>query len=151
MLRDRAWLDMSLGRPTKALNVTAEEKEKLTMLARRRKSCQAVAMRARIVHGCEEGMSNTAVANKLHVTGATVCKWRECKAIGRSPCSRCAPSSGCRGFPAARRDLRKNGETPEPGALDGEADVRVFIQKGSIVPASICSDYACSSRPNLEG
>jgi hypothetical protein len=48
-------------------------------------------------------------------------------------------------------DLRKNGETPEPGALDGEVDVRVFIQKGSIVPASICSDYACSSRPNLEG
>jgi transposase len=68
---------MALGRPTKSLNVTAEEKEKLTMLARRPKSSQAVAMRARIVLGCEQGMSNTAVANKLHVTGATVCKWRE--------------------------------------------------------------------------
>ena len=68
---------MALGRPTKPLNVTAEEKEKLTMLARRPKSSQAAAMRARIVLGCDEGLNNTAVANKLHITGATVCKWRE--------------------------------------------------------------------------
>jgi len=49
---------MVIGRPTKPLNVTAEEKVKLTMLARRPKSAQAMAMRARIVLGCEEGMSN---------------------------------------------------------------------------------------------
>lgn len=47
------------------------------MLARRPKSSQAIAMRARIVLGCAEGMSNRAVANKLRITGATVCKWRE--------------------------------------------------------------------------
>src|SRR5258708_7347571 len=47
------------------------------MLARRPKSAQALAMRARIVLGCEEGWSNGAVAKKLHITGATVCKWRE--------------------------------------------------------------------------
>ena len=47
------------------------------MLARRPKSAQAMAMRARIVLGCDEGMSNGAVAKKLHITGATVCKWRE--------------------------------------------------------------------------
>ncbi len=74
---------MALGRPTKPLSVTAEEKEKLTMLARRPKSSQAAAMRARIVLGCDEGMSNTAVANKLRVTGATVCKWRERFRVGR--------------------------------------------------------------------
>src|ERR1700687_3654582 len=68
---------MAMGRPTKPLGVTAEEKEKLTMLARRPKSSQAMAMRARIVLGCEEGQSNGAVAKKLHITGATVCKWRE--------------------------------------------------------------------------
>ncbi len=34
---------MAVGRPTKALNVTPEEKEKLTMLARRPKSGQALA------------------------------------------------------------------------------------------------------------
>lgn len=67
----------SIGRPTKALNLTPEEKDKLVMLARRPKSAQALAMRARIVLGCEEGLSNGAVARKLHITGATVCKWRE--------------------------------------------------------------------------
>jgi transposase len=68
---------MGNGRPTKPLNVTAEEKVKLAMLARRPKSAQAIAMRARIVLRCEEGLSNSAVAKKLQITGATVCKWRE--------------------------------------------------------------------------
>ena len=49
---------MAVGRPTKPLNVTAEEKEKLTMLARRPKTGQALAMRARIVLGCSDGLSN---------------------------------------------------------------------------------------------
>ena len=74
---------MAIGRPTKALNVTPEEREKLTMLARRPKSAQALAMRARIVLGCEEGWANGAVAKKLQVTGATVCKWRECFRVSR--------------------------------------------------------------------
>jgi transposase len=68
---------MAMGRPTKPLNVSVEEKQKLSMLARRPKSSQAIAMRARIVLGCDEGLSNGAVARKLHITGATVCKWRE--------------------------------------------------------------------------
>jgi transposase len=36
-----------------------------------------VAMRARIVLGCGQGMSNSEVARKLGITGATVGKWRE--------------------------------------------------------------------------
>jgi transposase len=68
---------MAIGRPTKPLNVSPEEKEKLSMLARRPKSAQAMAMRARIVLGCREGLSNAKVAKRLCVTGATVCKWRE--------------------------------------------------------------------------
>ena len=68
---------MGIGRPTRPLNVTSEEREKLVMLARRPKTGQAVAMRARIVLGCDEGLSNGAVAKRLQITGATVCKWRE--------------------------------------------------------------------------
>ncbi|HLI84489.1 MAG TPA: helix-turn-helix domain-containing protein, partial [Bryobacteraceae bacterium] len=68
---------MAIGRPTKPLNVTPEEKEKLAMLVRHPKSAQAVAMRARIVLGRDEGLSNGAVANRLQITGATVCKWRQ--------------------------------------------------------------------------
>jgi transposase len=47
------------------------------MLARRPKSAQAMAMRARIVLGCSEGLSNGEVAKRLGITAATVCKWRE--------------------------------------------------------------------------
>jgi len=49
---------MATGRPTKPLNVTTEEKEKLAMLARRPKTSQALAMRNRIVLGCSDGFSN---------------------------------------------------------------------------------------------
>jgi transposase len=70
-------LIMRTGRPTKPLEVSAEEREKLLLLARRPKSAQAMAMRARIVLGCDEGQSNDAVAKKLHITSATVSKWRE--------------------------------------------------------------------------
>jgi hypothetical protein len=41
------------------------------MLARRPKSAQAIAMRARIVLVCAEGLSNSVAAKKLHITGAT--------------------------------------------------------------------------------
>ena len=68
---------MGIGRPTKPLDLTAEEREKLAMLARRPKSAQAMAMRARIVLGCDAGLGNGAVAKKLQITGATACKWRE--------------------------------------------------------------------------
>jgi transposase len=68
---------MAIGRPTKPLNLTPEEKDKLSMLARRPKSAQAIAMRARIVLACNDGLSNGEVAKRLQITAATVCKWRE--------------------------------------------------------------------------
>jgi transposase len=68
---------MRTGRPKKPLEVPAEDREKLSLIARRPKSSQAMAMRARIVLSCEQGMSNSEVARKVHVTGATVGKWRE--------------------------------------------------------------------------
>src|SRR5262252_2520284 len=74
---------MGIGRPTKPLSVTAEKKEKLAMLARRPKTGQAMAMRAHIVLGCDEGLSNGAVAKRLKITQTTVCKWRERFRVGR--------------------------------------------------------------------
>jgi transposase len=68
---------MRTGRPKKALELTAEEREKLELLARRPKSSQALAMRARIVLQCAEGLANDKVAQKLQVTRPTVGKWRE--------------------------------------------------------------------------
>ena len=68
---------MRTGRPTKPLDVTDEERQKLELLARRPKSSQALAMRARIVLNCATELTNDRVAQKLNVTRPTVGKWRE--------------------------------------------------------------------------
>src|SRR5438445_382176 len=68
---------MRTGRPKKPLEIVDADREKLGLIARRPKSSQAMAMRARIVLDCGQGMSNSEVARKLHITGATVGKWRE--------------------------------------------------------------------------
>ena len=59
---------MRTGRPKKALELAADEREKLVLLSRRPKSSQALAMRARIVLYCAEGLANDEVAQKLGVT-----------------------------------------------------------------------------------
>src|SRR3954451_10196988 len=68
---------MSTGRPIQPLNITDDERQKLELLARRPKSAQAMAQRARIVLHCAAGSSNKDVANKPGVTRPTVGKWRE--------------------------------------------------------------------------
>ena len=68
---------MRTGRPKKPVEISDEDREKLRMIALRPKSAQSLAMRARIVLSCGQGMSNSEIAGKLHITGATVGKWRE--------------------------------------------------------------------------
>jgi len=68
---------MRTGRPTLPIEICTEDREKLAMLARRPKTGQAMAMRSRIVLLCDQGLSNYEVALELHITGATVGKWRE--------------------------------------------------------------------------
>jgi transposase len=64
------------GRPKAELVLTAEEQDQLWRWARRRKSAQALALRARIVLGCAEGLDNKQVAVPERVTPQTVGKWR---------------------------------------------------------------------------
>ena len=68
---------MRTGRPTKPLILTEEHKTKLEMIARRPKTDQRTAQRARIVLGCARGWSNQAVAARLGVTAQSVGTWRE--------------------------------------------------------------------------
>jgi transposase len=64
------------GRPKATLVLTDQERDELLVLARRRKTAQAVALRARIVLSCADGLENIAVAERLGVTKQTVSKWR---------------------------------------------------------------------------
>src|SRR5579864_3379634 len=66
---------MAVGRPKAELVVTAEEQATLERWARRPKTAQALALRARIVLTCATGRPNTAVARRLGITHQTVGEW----------------------------------------------------------------------------
>src|ERR1700676_4757688 len=68
---------MRTGRPIPALSLTEGERETLQNWARRPKSGKALALRARIVLRCAEGITNTEVARQVQVRSQTVCKWRQ--------------------------------------------------------------------------
>ena len=67
---------MILGRPKVELALSEEERGFLEGLLRRRRTGQALALRAQIVLRCAAGASNKAVSAELGVTQATVGKWR---------------------------------------------------------------------------
>jgi transposase len=67
---------MRTGRPKVALMLTDEERQRLESLAHRSRSAPHLARRARIILVCAEGTDSKVVARRLHVTPATVCKWR---------------------------------------------------------------------------
>jgi transposase len=68
---------MRTGRPIPELILSAAERETLQNWARRPKSAQALALRARMILRCAEGLTNTQVADQVQVRKATVGKWRQ--------------------------------------------------------------------------
>src|SRR3954447_7555719 len=67
---------MRTGRPIPPLSVTEEQRSKLESWARRPKTAQALALRAKIILACAEGKPNGVVARQARVRRQTVGKWR---------------------------------------------------------------------------
>jgi transposase len=67
---------MPIGRPVPTIELTAEEEQKLRLIANRPKTSQRDALRARIVLRASEGAINSHIAKELGVTNPTVGKWR---------------------------------------------------------------------------
>src|SRR5262245_20522031 len=67
---------MRIGRPTPAVSLTVEERETLEQWARRPKTAQALAQRARIVLACATEQTNGEIAETTGVTRQTVGRWR---------------------------------------------------------------------------
>lgn len=64
------------GRRLEALRLTDLERSELASLAARPKTAQALALRARIILTCADGLENKAVSHQLGVHAMTVGKWR---------------------------------------------------------------------------
>jgi transposase len=64
------------GRPKAPLTLTDDERQTLQRWARRAKTAQALALRAKIVLACAEGQTNQQVAERLGIWPQTVGKWR---------------------------------------------------------------------------
>jgi transposase len=58
------------------LTITAEQRSSLENWARRPKTAQALALRARITLACADGHPNTVEARRVNVRQRTVSKWR---------------------------------------------------------------------------
>src|SRR5271157_174967 len=64
------------GTPAAVVVLTDDERETLERWARRPKSAQALALRCRIVLASAQGLTNTAIGERLGTTRATAAKWR---------------------------------------------------------------------------
>jgi len=83
-----------IGRPVATIVLTSEEEQKLRLMARRPSAKQQDALRARIILGCAQGLTNTKLAQQERVCLPTVGKWRTRFAKDRLAALADAPRTG---------------------------------------------------------
>jgi len=76
---------MPRKRHHKPVLLTEDERRTLEQWTRRPTTAQRLALRSRMVLACAEGLTNRAVAKRLHVSSNSVCKWRERFRVRRLP------------------------------------------------------------------
>jgi transposase len=67
---------MRTGRPKAAVMLSEEQREQLQSWARRRKTAQSLALRAKVILRCAEGHHDSEVAGVVGMTRQTVGRWR---------------------------------------------------------------------------
>jgi hypothetical protein len=142
---------MRTGRPVAKIEMSAEVAGILEGYTQRRKTAQALALRARIVLDCAAGLSNKAVAARERVTPQTVGKWR--RRFAERGLMGCSTSRGqeCPAkltMPRPKASLYRHwrGDRREPrigarAAWHGTLASRLRASRGSGVPSG-CSRTA---------
>jgi transposase len=90
----RGMVELNMARPLRDLNMTDAERATLETWARKPKSSQRLAHRARIVLQCARGLPNDEVAELAGTSKQAVCKWRERFRVDRLQGLSDAPRSG---------------------------------------------------------
>lgn len=65
------------GRPLVRLELTSDEKQSLEQTVRRRGAGHMEVLRAKVILWAAEGLSNTQIVQRTHLSAPTVCKWRQ--------------------------------------------------------------------------
>jgi hypothetical protein len=84
------------GRPKVTLTLNDVERQKLEAWSRRPKTSQRLALRARIILACDQGLDNQDVAAQLRVNVVTVGKWRNASSSVASTACPTSPGRGPR-------------------------------------------------------
>ena len=134
-------------RPAVGITLSAVERQELEGLARRRKTAQGLARRARIVLAVAAGLENQTIADQVGAAANTVGKWRCRFAERRVDGLHDEPRSGA---PRKIGDeqiaevvTRTLEETPPDGrSMDASLDASIFFER-----LGACSQVQSSIRP----
>lgn len=130
-------LGMPIGRPVAVIVLSEAEGQKLRLMASRPKSNQRAALRARIILGCAEGLTNSAVAKREAISLPTVGKWRGRFASDRIEALGDAPRSG-----APRRLSDQKVEEVITKTLESTPPARTHWSSRMMAKESALSDHS---------
>jgi transposase len=126
-----------MARPVSSIEVTAEEKSELLRRVRAGSGSQRDGLRARIILLRAEGHKETAIAEKLHVSVATVCKWSQRFELHGLEGLKDQEGRGRRSWLSEEKIAAVVSRVTQPPAGRGRWSVRSMAREMGISPGSV--------------
>jgi transposase len=126
-----------MARPVSSIEVTAEEKSELRRRVRAGSGSQRDGLRARIILLRAEGHKETAIAEKLHVSVATVCKWSQRFELHGLEGLKDQEGRGRRSWLSEEKIAAVVSRVTQPPAGRGRWSVRSMAREMGISPGSV--------------
>ena len=126
-----------VARPISPVEITPEEKSELLRRAGVRSGSQRDALRARIVLLRAEGSKETEIAEKLHISPATVCKWSQRFELSGLEGLQDQKGRGRPGWLSEEQVAAVIARVTQPPAGRGRWSVRSMAREVGISPGSV--------------